>query len=374
MINDKIRLKMLNRILLLATALCLALAISATAPTSPARAADIGECVPQAWIQPPTANELALMPDSFDWGLSSAIALNKEYAVLVWSEPSPAGDMTFKATVGKVSGDSIDFTFNHVHTMHPPDGGSSRPSVALNDQGQVVIMAGMAGRLLIFQACQVIGSGDAASLECGSCKEQLYAGFEPSVAINNNGWVVFTFEDGDGHHELRHIVGKFVAQDKSVHWNYASTYDSGIYSDVAISGDSVVEVHHEIDVDVDKLYYRVGHLNESDGSLVWGESHRYETNGVFPKVALDGKVVVAMHRGTELCYYRYGIVTDDNTIEWQEGAGGHPWGSGKGNDLFPCVAASHGRVLMDVFPITYKPPILLYGGLGSLGYDLTCPK
>ncbi|KMY69177.1 hypothetical protein AAU61_06640 [Desulfocarbo indianensis] len=217
------------------------------------------------------------------------------------------------------------------------------------------------------------GSGDAASLECGSCKEQLYAGFEPSVAINNKGWVVFTFEDGDGHHDLQHLVGKFVAPDKSVRWYYASTYGSGIYSTVAMSGDSVVEVHHDKSNYTDKLYYQVGHLNESDGSLVWGESHIYETDGVFPKVALDGKVVVAMHRGAELCYYRYGIVTDDNTIEWQGGTGGHPWSSGKGNDLFPCVAASHGRVLMDVFRVTYTPPKLLYGGLGYLGYDLNCP-
>jgi hypothetical protein len=374
MMNHNPRLANLKRLLLFATALCLALAISATAPASPARAADSGECVQQAWIQPPTANELASMPDSFDWGLSSAIALNQEYAVLVWVGSSSEVGITFKATVGKVSGDSIDFTFNHIHSVRPPGGGSSRPSVAINDQGQVVIVSEMAGRLLMSQACQVTGSGGDVSLDCGSCKEMLYAGFEPSVAMNNNGWAVFTFEDGDGNHELRHLVGKFVAQDKSVRWNLdASTYGSGIYSDVAISGDLVVEVHHDKSNFTDKLYYRVGHLDESDGSLVWGESHLYETDGVFPKVALDGKVVVAMHRGSDVSHYRYGIVADDNTIEWQGGTGGHAWSSGEGNDLFPCVAASHGRVLMDVFRVTYTPPKLLYGGLGYLGYDLNCP-
>lgn len=365
MTNSTIQKMPLTRVFLLVTALCLALAISAAAPASHARAADSGECVNQAWIQLPPADKLYHLPDSYEWRLSTAIALSKEYAVLVWPVAEIGeGEVGYKAIVGKVSGDSINFNHNNVHTV-PVATGASKPSVAINDQGQVVIAVQEESEISV-QACQVTGSGDDPSLKCGSLQYMLWEGQAPSVAINNKGWVVLTHE-GDWIQDLKCHIGQFM-KDISVMWGYEYHYDHGVTTSVAMSGDLVVEVHHNGVGLYNHLYYHVGHITEEESVLEWGKSHRYETDGSTPSVALYGKVVVAMHEGRHGVYYRYGTVTDSDTIEWREGTGGHHWASDSAG--YPCVAASDGKLLMN---FSRRSVGELYGGVGRVGYGPVCP-
>jgi len=116
------------------------------------------------------------------------------------------------------------------------------------------------------------------------------------------------------------LLGAVTSQGQAfVFWSNSVQYDNGFNPKVAYSGTTVVEVHNGTG-GAGPLWYRVGQLSSPFTTIVFGNSHEYETSGFNPSVALSGTTVVEVHnRGAKAgpLWYRVGTVnTSKNTIKW----------------------------------------------------------
>jgi len=74
----------------------------------------------------------------------------------------------------------------------------------------------------------------------------------------------------------------------------ASSYDTGAYPSVAVSGPTIVEVHQG-GTGVGPLWYHSGGI-ESNGDAQFGVASSYD-NGEVPRVAVAGPTILEVHQG-----------------------------------------------------------------------------
>jgi len=379
MTTGNIQGKNLKRGLLLVMALCLALALLTAAP---ARAADSGQCRDQAWIQLPSDDILAFLSSDYDQTIAPSVAIAENYAVIVWPTVNSGGTSKYQAAVGQVMTDDLGtfvwFNTNKVHSV-PVSAAVSRPSVAINDGGQVILAFEAPRQSISYQACRVAGSGDSLGLDCGQVHPEIAHGQDPSVALFKNGGAVIVYENSV-FQELWYRAGSFNAGGLAVDWGGDDYYDSGANPYVAVDqgGDSVVEVHHA-SADVlypHKLFIKVGKHHAGAKTISWGGSQGYESDGNSrPTVAVSGGTVIEFHQAHshQRTYYRFGAYNGDS-VSWQGGSDRRCWGSGDDGDSLPCVAASRdGKLLMSFLNPTTSPYTMVFGGIGAMGYDHVCP-
>jgi hypothetical protein len=360
--------------------LVLMFALSAAA-VSPALANS--QCKDQAWIELPSDDILAFLPESWDWTRPFSVALSKNYAVLVWPTSSFGAPFNYKAMVGSLitddQGTIVWFNTDKVHTVNTSEA-VSRPSVAINDSGQVIFAFEAGPENVSYQACQVTGHRDTAALSCGKVYIEIAQGQTPSVALTNDGYAVIVYE-GNVFQELWYRTGLFDGNGLSVDWNNGHHYDHGTNPYVAVNhgGDGVVEVHHGSTnwFHPNKLFIKVGRSEDEFYTITWGKSHEYESDGYLPTVAISGATVIEFHKSAHhnRTYYRYGTYDAyAHTVSWHGGSSRHRYGSGDDGDQNACVAASwDGKLLMSFNNPDTSPSTMIYGGIGGMGYDYTCP-
>ena len=122
-------------------------------------------------------------------------------------------------------------------------------------------------------------------VECGEGKT-------PSVAINEQGVIVVAFCNAGN---LECQVGQLNSE---IHFSERATYAKGTYPWIAINKHNViVEVHKALDDDT--LWYTVGTV-EMGHAVSWGECVKYD-DGTCPKVSLnDQNTLVAVHQSQAL--------------------------------------------------------------------------
>jgi hypothetical protein len=108
-------------------------------------------------------------------------------------------------------------------------------------------------------------------------------GAVPSVAVNDNGWVVEVHQSQSSQ-TLWYWTGRLAA-DGTVAWIAHAKYDNGITPAVAVDTDGVVVEVHQSQHNAG-LWYRVGQI-EPDGQISFGSSQSF-ASGDEPSVAFDG--------------------------------------------------------------------------------------
>lgn len=149
-------------------------------------------------------------------------------------------------------------------------------------------------------------------------------GSQLTVALDNSGNVVEMHCGSDDNKQtLSYLVGKFdVDADESITWEksvqYAGNYNTGSLFAVALDNRrNVVGVHCGSD---DKLYYRIGTLNDNK-TITWGGAVEYGTGSAVAVALNDNGKVVEAHcesgDNEHTYYYRTGRLNNDKTITWE---------------------------------------------------------
>jgi len=149
------------------------------------------------------------------------------------------------------------------------------------------------------------------------------AGSSPSVAMNSAGQIIEAHDNGDG--ELWYWTGQLQG-DGSVDWRRHGWYDTGEEPALALNNDGlVVEVHEDDEANDDKLWYRVGQLDENY-EILWYTSGGIlfpgEDEGIDPTVAfldLDGLTIREVHQSDqdEDRWYWDGVYNETtHRIDW----------------------------------------------------------
>jgi hypothetical protein len=203
--------------------------------------------------------------------------------------------------------------------------GGVDPTVAINDLGTVVEIHSTDGDHLYYRTGVLNSSSGVIEWLWTPSSGQYYdKGKWPSVAINNDNWVV-EVHNSEGESNCWYNVGK-VEQDGSIIWGEITwddttksrNYDTGQYPSVAISGDRILEAHNsEANGD---MWCTVGRLNEGAKAIDWIDwvddekeyktyAYSFEEDGsVFPDVALIGQTAFEVHRSssTDCLWWRPG--------------------------------------------------------------------
>ncbi|WP_108817313.1 hypothetical protein [Pseudovibrio sp. Alg231-02] len=151
-------------------------------------------------------------------------------------------------------------------------------------------------------------------------------GTKVAVAMDNHGnCVELHTGSGDDKNNLYYMVGIVNSTAKTIHWGDSDKYDTG--ADIAIAMDdhgNCVETHrgNPASGNDDKLYYRVGRIDFSKKTIIWGDSIQYDS-GSDHSVAMDNSGnCVEVHRGRGSSvdlYYRTGkIQFEKKKIDWSE--------------------------------------------------------
>lgn len=148
-------------------------------------------------------------------------------------------------------------------------------------------------------------------------------GMEPTVAMNNNNFVVQVHKSQD-QETLWSRPGK-VNPNNTVSWLQASSYlDKGRDPAVTMNDKGQIIEIHRGDSSYN-LWYHCGLFNAESGSIGWGPATKMGySKGVTPSVSLCNKTsgnatfFVMVHRGDDSSnlYYRCGTYHSDNTLQW----------------------------------------------------------
>ncbi len=142
-------------------------------------------------------------------------------------------------------------------------------------------------------------------------------GAATSVDINDSN-VVVEVHQSEAHGTLWYHVGRL--DGNTITWGTSRKYDNGITPTVALNDQgSVVEVHRTQNSLSRSLWYRVGRVNPSGLSIIWGESTHFD-DGMNPSVALNNEgVAVEVHETSSAInnklWYRVGRL-EGNTLQW----------------------------------------------------------
>ncbi|WP_196891969.1 phosphatidylinositol-specific phospholipase C domain-containing protein [Aureivirga marina] len=192
------------------------------------------------------------------------------------------------------------------------DGNSSRTTVAVNNQGNIVeVHQSRTTRSVWYHT----GKLDEVMNINWSESKKFDDGLAPSVAMNDNNVVVEVHETSNIFtSDLWYHVG--VHNGNSVSWSQSHKYDKGVHPSIAINNQNqVVEIHKS--EGNSGLFSRVGTVNPSNGTISWKNNSKFDT-GHNPKIALNNNgVVVEVHNSetSGKLWYHVGRINGDR-IDW----------------------------------------------------------
>ncbi len=122
-------------------------------------------------------------------------------------------------------------------------------------------------------------------------------GLNPSVALDPVGYgSIVEVHQGQGN-ALWYRVGQVSLSNDTISWGPSRQFDWGYHPNVAVYGDTVVEVHQASQTDPSALWYSVGTLQTQTMTISWGPAYHYD-NGSSPAIAfVDGSDVKEVHQG-----------------------------------------------------------------------------
>ena len=192
----------------------------------------------------------------FGYGLYPKVAVNASgLAVEVEQLDGSIGKISYR--IGQVSGSSVTWGDRYEVPIDPfTNLPAYRPSVAITKGGQVIIVwSNSAGRgasevLLWYRVGQVDPNGGANQRILWLTLPYTWdAGFNSSIAVNDNGLIVGVHESGTNSTGLYYRIGQFTDPPYSyyIKWTsgqYGIRYTGGVSPNIAINNlNQVVEVH-----------------------------------------------------------------------------------------------------------------------------------
>ena len=135
----------------------------------------------------------------------------------------------------------------------------------------------------------------------------------PSVAITNEGYVIFSYSTGQSkkNSDLKMMVGTVDVNggvDQEIQWKTGKTgnlpFDSGYHNTLAVNASGVIAEAHESGSGGKGIYYRLGHLKNpanGDFNVVWdtGDYGKNYGNGINPHISIDDNgEVVEVHQAS----------------------------------------------------------------------------
>ena len=130
----------------------------------------------------------------------------------------------------------------------------------------------------------------------------------PSVAITNQGYVIFSYSTGTSkkNSDLNMMVGTVDVNggvDQKIQWKTGDLpFDSGYHNTLAVNASGVIAEAHESGSGGKGIYYRLGHLKNpanGDFNVVWdtGDYGRPYGDGINPHISInDNGEVVEVHQ------------------------------------------------------------------------------
>ena len=166
-------------------------------------------------------------------------------------------------------------------------------------------------------------------------------GRDPAVTMNDKGQII-EMHRGDDSYNLWYHCGTFNAASRSINWAPAvEVGDSkGVTPSVSLNNKGFFVLVHRGD-DSSNLWYRCGTYG-SNNTLQWAAGHSYD-KGYDPSVTMnDEGYIVEVHRGDDSTnlWYRCGQYTSNGTISW---AAGHPYDQG----VHPSVTFIEGGYVLE---------------------------
>jgi hypothetical protein len=138
-------------------------------------------------------------------------------------------------------------------------------------------------------------------------------GKKPSIAVSDN--TVVEVHIAENSNDLLYRVGKL--QNGYLTWVLTGSYGRGTNPSVAISGNQVSEMHES--EFFNRLWYHVGEINLESNFIHWGHSHSYD-RGTQPSIALDDKFIIETHTSDVFnsLYHSLGTINQNNkNISWK---------------------------------------------------------
>jgi hypothetical protein len=243
-----------------------------------------------------------------DGGNSPAVALYRNTVIEVHDSGGFRPDLYF--WIGQLQQSGSTYTVNWV-TNAKYDTGVS-PTVAVTGNGIVVEVHPSSGLItndLWWSTFSLNGTGAPTRLQHAKISGlglKNDTGFNPSVAVNNNGFVVEVhcavppgnFIGG----KLWYWIG-VLQSDNSINWVGHAHYDDGNYPSVTIDDNNVVYEIHQSESG-DTLWQRVGQIaiNASSASINWFDyfgqgstSYKFD-DGYLPAIGGNGTLAVQVHQ------------------------------------------------------------------------------
>ena len=130
----------------------------------------------------------------------------------------------------------------------------------------------------------------------------------PSVAITNEGYVIFSYSTGQSkkNSDLKMMVGTVNVNggvDQEIQWKTGNLpFDSGYHNTLAVNASGVIAEAHESGSGGKGIYYRLGHLKDpanGNFNVVWdtGDYGKNYGNGINPHISInDNGDVVEVHQ------------------------------------------------------------------------------
>jgi hypothetical protein len=187
-----------------------------------------------------------------------------------------------------------------------------RSSTAMHTSGLIVEVHDSTGQIYDTGAWYHIGKVNASGTKVTwGPSRHLFCCFAmyPSVAITNEGYVIFSYSTGKNKKDsgLKMLVGTVDLNsgvDQLIQWKTSSKqpFDSGYHNTLAVNASGVIAEAHESGSGGKGMYYRLGHLKDpanGDFNVVWdtGDDGQPYGNGINPHISInDSGEVVEVHQ------------------------------------------------------------------------------
>ena len=242
----------------------------------------------------------------FGYGLYPKVAVNASgLAVEVEQLDGSIGKISYR--IGQVGGSSVTWGDRYEVPIDPfTNLPAYRPSVAITKGGQVIIVwSNSAGRgagevLLWYRVGQVDPNGGANQRILWLTLPYTWdAGFNSSIAVNDNGLIVGVHESGTNGTGLYYRIGQFTDPPYSYYIKWTSgqhgiRYTGGVSPNIAINNlNQVIEVH-QVQANEMLLHYVRGTISAPYSNIAFaGDQPRYHSNASEPTIALlDSGLVI----------------------------------------------------------------------------------
>jgi hypothetical protein len=259
-------------------------------------------------------------PVLYNYGMWTSVALHPSGLALEVHEENDTSGLLYR--VGKLSGPNMVWG----ETKNTGANGY-HPAVAITKEGYVIVVHSNKNEYSGSEQYYRVGKVDPNGSENQSIvwlTDYIHwdGGFRTSIALNDNGVIVGVHESNGGSaHTMYYRVGHLrnpAGGDYTIHWDsgpWSVEYDHGIVPHIAINNhNQVVEVHQVPGETL--LHYRRGSV--SGGTIIFGESRRYDNYADNPAVALlDSGLVLEVHSlGGLISRPGRLSLTDPQAIEW----------------------------------------------------------